>query len=57
MIDVFLVLMFSNLFQGQVWMSEAEKIKSFLDVRQLNTSDTSGLEEAEEKEHLQTGTY
>ena len=55
-IDIFQILMLSNLFQGQVWMSEAEKIRAFLDVRQLNTNDTSGQEEAEEKEHLQTGT-
>ncbi|CAG2215616.1 ULK3 [Mytilus edulis] len=42
--------------QAQVWMSEAEKIKSFLDVSHLNTNDTSGQEEMEENEHLQTGT-
>lgn len=42
--------------QVEVWMSEAEKIKNFLEVKQLNTSDTSGQEEAEENEHLQTGT-
>ncbi|XP_052060939.1 serine/threonine-protein kinase ULK3-like [Mytilus californianus] len=42
--------------QASVWMSEAEKIKSFLDVSLLNTNDTSGQEEMEENEHLQTGT-
>lgn len=39
----------------RIWMSEAENIKTFLDVQKLNTKDTSGQEELEDKEHLATG--
>lgn len=38
------------------WMDEAEKIKMFLDVQNLQTEDTSAKEEENEKKYLYTGT-
>lgn len=37
------------------WMDEAEKIKMFLDVQNLQTEDTSAKEEENEKKYLYTG--
>lgn len=37
-------------------MDEAEKIKMFLDVQNLQTEDTSAKEEENEKKYLYTGT-